>query len=239
MKIIDLTFPTPALNLACDEALLDHCEEGYEHEILRFWEPHEHFIVLGYSNKIRSEINEFSCRRARVPVLRRCSGGGTVLQGPGCLNFSLILRIDRAAGLENITRTNAYVLERHRKALSPLTGGGVRVEGTSDLALGGLKFSGNAQRRKSRWILFHGTFLTGLDLGLVEKFLAMPSRQPEYRRNRPHRDFLTNIEIPAARIKKAIAKIWGASDPFRGVPRKKIGSLARGRYSTRGWNRGR
>ena len=47
MKWIDLTYDSPAENLACDEALLDHCEEGGEGEILRFWEPSAFFVVLG------------------------------------------------------------------------------------------------------------------------------------------------------------------------------------------------
>ena len=40
MQLLDLTFPTPEENLACDEALLEMCEQGYDREILRFWEPH-------------------------------------------------------------------------------------------------------------------------------------------------------------------------------------------------------
>ena len=38
MKYFDFTLPTPAENLACDEALLEACERGGD-EILRFWEP--------------------------------------------------------------------------------------------------------------------------------------------------------------------------------------------------------
>ena len=38
MKLLDLTLPSPAENLACDEALLDWCENGEGEEVLRFWE---------------------------------------------------------------------------------------------------------------------------------------------------------------------------------------------------------
>src|SRR6267142_1472838 len=96
MKYIDLTLPTAAENLACDEALLDLCEEGYEHEILRFWEPREHFVVLGYANKIASEVNVPACKTNHVSIFRRCTGGGAVLQGPGCLNYSLVLKLHEA-----------------------------------------------------------------------------------------------------------------------------------------------
>ena len=109
MKCLDLTLRTPAENLACDEGLLDFCEGGCGHEILRFWEPQTHFVVLGHANRVATEVDREACERLGIPVLRRCSGGGTVLQGPGCLNYSLILKfpctapdIFRCSGLSEI-----------------------------------------------------------------------------------------------------------------------------------------
>ena len=89
MKGCDLTLPTPEENLACDEVLLDICEAGRLEGVLRFWEPAQHFVVLGYANRAAREANLEFCRSAGIRVLRRCSGGGAVLQGPGCLNYSL------------------------------------------------------------------------------------------------------------------------------------------------------
>ena len=57
MKYLDLTFSDPASNLACDEALLELCENGEENGILRVWEPDNYFVVLGYSNKVAREVN--------------------------------------------------------------------------------------------------------------------------------------------------------------------------------------
>src|SRR5436309_11867699 len=68
MKLLELTLPTPAENLACDEALLDLCEADSGNDgpsatssgssgILRFWEAREHFIVLGYSYQARTEAH--------------------------------------------------------------------------------------------------------------------------------------------------------------------------------------
>src|ERR1019366_4870445 len=91
---LDLTLPTPAENLACDEALLDACEAGRHPPVLRFWESPEHFVVVGYSNPVATEVNVEACQAAGVPILRRCTGGGTVVQGPGCLNYALILPIE-------------------------------------------------------------------------------------------------------------------------------------------------
>jgi hypothetical protein len=60
-KHLDLTLPSPAENLACDEALLDWCEENGGEEILRFWESPETFVVVGYANKVATEVNVSGC----------------------------------------------------------------------------------------------------------------------------------------------------------------------------------
>src|SRR5712671_1514459 len=150
MLLLDLTLGSPAENLACDEALLDWCETGQRDGVLRFWEPREYFVVLGYANKAAVEVNIEACQKRGVPVFRRCTGGGAVLQGPGCLNYSLVLRI--AGALQSITQTNCFVMQRNREALQPLINGKVEVRGQSDLAIGDLKFSGNSQRRRREFL---------------------------------------------------------------------------------------
>ena len=57
MKYLDLSLSTPEENLACDEALLELSEEVGNGEVLRFWESHRYFVVLGYSRKFRLEVN--------------------------------------------------------------------------------------------------------------------------------------------------------------------------------------
>ena len=235
MKILDLTLPSPQENLACDEGLLELCEQGYEHEIVRFWEPGEPFVVLGYSSRISSDVKLGACRRFRVPILRRCSGGGTVLQGRGCLNVSLILRLDGESSLRTITGTTRFILRRHKEALEPLIGRSIDVAGLSDLAIGGRKFSGNAQRRKRRGVLFHGTFLLDFDLPLVERLLAEPPRQPAYRRHRPHREFLLNLGIAAQPVKDALAAAWKANERLETAPLPQIERLTKTVYSSDAW----
>jgi lipoate-protein ligase A len=236
MKILDLTLATPEQNLACDEALLDCCEEGVGEPVLRFWESPRPFIVLGYSNQTATEANVDRTRADAMPVLRRCTGGGAVVQGPGCLNFTLVLKIPETGPLAAITQTNRHILGRHRDALLPVLGDQLLVQGTSDLALGTLKISGNAQRRKRNFLLFHGTFLVNFDILLVERSLPMPSRQPDYRRDRPHREFLTNASITKCEIKKRLAEMWGATELLTDLPADRIETLARQRYASEAWN---
>jgi lipoate-protein ligase A len=133
MKWCDVTFDTPAENLACDEALLDLCErEGVE--TLRFWESRQPFVVVGYGNRVASEVNVEACERRGIPILRRCSGGGTVVQGPGCLNYNLTLRIQEGGPRATVTGTNRFVMERNREALETLLCVDVSIQGHTDLA---------------------------------------------------------------------------------------------------------
>jgi lipoate-protein ligase A len=318
MKHITLTLPTPAENLACDEALLDACEaahtlaprgtsgeragergnldkrssspqpspplhgregEDFSTGILRFWESAEYLVVVGYANKVNAEVNQAACAEMNVPILRRCSGGGTVLQGPGCLNYSLILPFDETGPLRNITAANQFIMERNRSAIETLLSGrrrpeeshskigkqkaesgnsqsrltssptslspsSIAIRGHTDLTLSTihnpqstpLKFSGNSQRRRKTFLLFHGTFLLNFDLALIEKLLHMPTKQPDYRQHRAHSEFLTNLHLPADAVKQALQSAWDATAPLKEIPHAQIAALTREKYSTAGWN---
>lgn len=251
MKFLDATLATPAENLACDEALLDLCEEEGV-ETLRCWESRRPFVVVGYGNKVQSEVNVEECRRRAIPILRRCSGGGTVVQGPGCLNYNLTLRIPESGLLATVSGTNEFVMKRHRSALEELLGTPVAVKGFTDLAWrgvekgGGLptlnsalpwfKFSGNAQRRRRRALVFHGTILHAFDLALIDSLLRFPSAQPEYRASRSHAEFVRNISARPEDVKRALQRAWAAEPLVEQIPHARIHWLTESRYATDEWN---
>ena len=235
MKILDHSFTTPEENLACDEALLNESEASGGTEVLRFWTSRSYFAVLGYSNAWKEEV----ISRATVPVLRRCSGGGTVLQGPGCLNYSLVLKIpeDKSGSpLQGIVSTNRYVMEKNRAALETLLGKTVRVQGHTDLTLEDRKFSGNSQRRLKKRLLFHGTFLLDFDLARIGRVLKAPPKQPAYRGGRAHGAFVVNLEASPEKIKHALAGAWHAEKKLEEPPLERIRTLTAERYSKNEWN---
>lgn len=247
MKLFDRTFPSPAENLAADEALLDWREENGGEEILRVWESPEPFVVVGYANKIATEVNIANCEKRKIPVFRRCSGGGTVLQGRGCLNYALILRMTENLPFAGISSANQFIMERNRAAIQCLHPAFnidgpvfnisvISIRGHTDLAIGDLKFSGNSQRRRKNYLLFHGTFLLNFNLALAAEFLQMPSKQPDYRGNRSHAEFLMNLNLSADEVKSALQQFWKADSLLENPPLEKISQLAREKYSTREWN---
>ena len=244
MHFLDLTLPSPAENLACDEALLDFFEERGGAGVLRFWEPQDPFVVVGYGNHVQTEVNVPACEAAGIPILRRCSGGGTVLQGAGCLNYSLVLKIEENGPLHSITAANQFIMGRNRAAIATLSSKEIEVRGHTDLALvtrhsslvTSVKFSGNAQRRKKHFLLFHGTFLLNFDIPLIEKYLRMPSKEPDYRQGRSHKNFLTNLDLPSQTVKVALCEAWSAVRALEEAPRDAAALLARDKYVTREWN---
>lgn len=205
MQIFDHKMDHPQAHLDLDERLLD-IAEAKGHAFLRFWESPSYFVVLGRSNVAEAEVNLAACTKDQIPVLRRCSGGGTVLQGPGCLNYALVFPIDFAPQLATISDTTQWIMAQNAQAIRTQLPS-IQVQGISDLTFNGLKFSGNAQRRKRNAVLFHGTFLLNFDLDKISQYLAMPTKQPEYRQNRPHREFCTNLPITPSQVKAAL-EFW-------------------------------
>jgi lipoate-protein ligase A len=240
MQHLDLTLPSPAENLACDEALLDWCESGEGAECLRFWESPELFVVVGYANKVETEVDVAACEARKILILRRCSGGGTVVQGPGCLNYTLVLPITKDGPLHSIPVANQFIMRHNRAAVQSLNPQpstlNCAIRGHTDLAIGEKKFSGNSQRRRKHFLLFHGTFLLDFDLALIGDLLRMPSKEPDYRERRNHAEFLTNIKVSAEKVKAALRKEWNAISPLTKPPLEKIKALARERYLTNEWN---
>lgn len=244
MNFLDSTLQSPEENLACDEALLDFCEERGNGGALRFWEPPNYFVVVGYGNLVASEVNVEASERDKIPILRRCSGGGAVLQGPGCLNYSLILKIEEDGPLGTISSANRFIMERNRETIESafkIPGTNMKVAGHTDLVVEAgpgpaRKFSGNAQRRKKHFLLFHGTFLLNFNIRLVEKYLRMPSREPDYRVGRPHENFLTNLNLTAETVKQTMRTAWDAAEALEEIPSDSIALLVRDKYVTREWN---
>lgn len=235
MRWLDFTAAEPAADLAWDEALLDAVELGGD-EVLRVYEPRRTCVVVGYGNSIAREADRQACVDARVPILRRISGGGTVVLGPGCLAYSLVLQISRAPDLSTVGGTNRYVMERNRVALERLLGRPVSVRGHTDLTLGDRKFSGNAQRRRRQALLFHGTFLLASDLERIPRLLPMPSAEPDYRDGRGHLDFVTNLGIEAAAVKVALATAWNATEAWTASLEAPVQQLMNERYANPDWH---
>jgi lipoate-protein ligase A len=164
-----------------------------------------------------------------IPILKRISGGGCVLQGPGCLDYALILKIENHPEISTIPDTNRFVINKNCEILSEILSTNVKVSGITDLTINDKKFSGNAQRRFKDYVLYHGTFLINFDFSLMEKVLKIPKRQPCYRKNRAHSDFLINLNISPDIIKEKMKSAWEATTPLVEFDSNAVINLAKNR----------
>ncbi len=218
MRIKEISFSEPEKNILFDEVLLHLAEQGEGGEVLRFWESPRPFIVLGRIGKPDEDIHLGRVQQEGIPVLRRSSGGGTVVQGPGCLNYSLILSKESHSSLPDLRQSYQYILNKVINAFVPL-GIDAAFMPVSDIALKQTqkKISGNAQKRGRRFLLHHGTILCSFDLELIERYLMIPRDIPEYRRARPHLEFVANTGAHPSKIKMALRDAFKAFDGAQGA----------------------
>jgi lipoate-protein ligase A len=236
MDYLGLTLPTLAENLALDEALLLRAEEGPSSDVLRLWEWSSTAVILGAGSVLAADVNEAACRADGVPIVRRSSGGGTVLLGPGCLLYTLVFAYDSAPELTQIGSSYCYILKRVGAALNLPA---LQPRGTSDLALDALKVSGNAQQRKRHHLLHHGSLLYAFDVALLGRYLRMPARQPAYRQQREHGDFVTNLPLGKDELVERLRSGFGADHAVTDWPADLVRELVQTKYGLTEWTRRR
>jgi len=233
VELLDLTLPTAAENLALDEALLEECEAGRTGNLLRLWELPAYAAVLGSASVRAAEVRMAELQADGVPLLRRISGGGTVILGPGCLCFSLFLGLDQP-GLQEVRGSYCLILGKLAKVLSAHVPG-VACAGTSDLAVHGRKFSGNSQRRLRRYLLHHGTLLYDFDLSRLPRWLHPPPRQPHYRACRDHLDFVTNLPLSRIHLRVLLAQAFPVMQQRTNWPAHLVQRLTVQKHSHPSW----
>jgi lipoate-protein ligase A len=205
MRLIDRCPPDPIGNIALDSVLFAAVEERDGEETLWLWESPQPAVVVGRFGVIGREINERACRADGVPVMRRITGGGAVVIGPGCLNYACVLSLEARPELRDVAGSYGAILGWIVEALGAP---GLDVAGVSDLAVGDRKVGGSAQRRGRRALLHHGTVLYGFDASLMERYLKTPRRQPAYRAGRRHAAFVTNAPMEPVAIVAGLARAF-------------------------------
>lgn len=171
-----------------DFALLD---EG--RAAARTWTCTSTAVVLGVGRAAADDVDEGECRARGVALLRRASGGGTVVIGPGTLQYALVL--PHAPGREppSLGEVKRLCNESVRRALLACGAADVEAEPCGDLRVGDRKVGGTALRRHRDATMLHGTLLLEPDLAMVAALLRHPSREPAWRQGRSHLAFLAGL----------------------------------------------
>lgn len=192
MQLIDFTMDDPAMDIALDEALLIEAERGNRPEVLRFWSSGRNAVVIGRGQDAAQTVRLEACRENGVPVMRRFSGGGAVLLAPGVLCYTYIMEYEKRPGTRDLRKSYEVVGSLLKEGLRRI-GVESEIQPLGDLAAGGRKISGNAQARRRKYFLQHGTLLVMPLVKLIDRYLPHPPEEPEYRQGRTHADFLSNL----------------------------------------------
>jgi lipoate---protein ligase len=189
---------TAAEHLARELVLFQSVEAGEGDNCFRLWETAQPVVVVGRCTSISDHVDLDACRADGVDVLRRSSGGGAVVLGPGCLNYAIAVSLVSRPELADVAGSFCAILGQVAASLGVP---GVAVAGHADLSFNGRKVSGNAQRRGRHALLHHGTLLYDFDPRCAARYLKEPARQPAYRAARPHAEFLGNLPLSVQLIR--------------------------------------
>ena len=151
-------------------------------------------IVLGFSGKIPELVDEHEVKKSdkSIELIRRYTGGGTVIVDDSTFFTSFIMN-NKDADCKPYPRD---IMQWSNIVFQPVFenfGGNVQFAlNENDYVLNDLKIGGNAQTIiKDRWV-HHTSFLWDFKAENM-KYLLMPKKRPEYRRDRDHLDFLDRV----------------------------------------------
>lgn len=193
-----------------DVELLERVEAAGQ-PAFRTWTFHRPAVVMGRGSRIAAEVDTQACSRLGIPVLRRASGGGAVVVGPGTLQWAFALPHALSVELATIAGCKRLCNRILITALAAQPGartlGRLTADESGDLMLGDRKVGGIALKRRRRASLVHGTILTEADLDVIDLALPHPPREPAYRAGRCHRDFLASTgPIDRRLLEQAVAQ---------------------------------
>lgn len=155
-----------------------------------FWVPDQTYLVLGQSNQADSSLYVDLVLKDHVKVLKRPSGGESVILTPRTLVLAVRLISEK---LENpqvyFKRINGIVID----ALSQAGIADLAYRGISDVAIGPRKILGSSIYRKKHMVFYHAVLNISEDIHLIAKYLRHPGKEPDYRKGRSHHEFVTSI----------------------------------------------
>ena len=160
---------------------------------VRVFEPRDTRLVLGRGQDPERELQVAAAQADGIPIHRRIAGGGAVVLAPGMVVVAL--RLPRIPGNADCTFgvVNACLIP----AIAQATGVIPVCRGHGDLAIetdaGTRKILGSSLRQQRDLAIYLAVLLVDDAVPLMERYLAAPSREPDYRAGRGHAAFCTHL----------------------------------------------
>lgn len=154
------------------------------------WQPDDVYIVLGRSNDTEKSLNTQLVIKDGIKVLKRPSGGETVVLTPQTLVFSIKIDSCKLKHPKSIFNTinNSLIKELSKNGIE-----GVYSRGISDLSIGEQKILGSSMYLKDNIYFYHAVLNVSEKPQYISQYLKHPSREPDYRKGRGHSEFITSL----------------------------------------------
>lgn len=163
MIYVKFSSPDVTLNLAAEYFFAS--EHVFADEVFMLWCPRPTLVVGSFQN-VHEEVNTSYAVSRGIDIVRRLSGGGTVYQDEGSVQFAFIEKRD---GDIDFVRYLTPICEA-------LKGIGIDAvpNGRNDITVDGKKVSGNSQYRVAGRTVHHGTLLFSVDVDEMERATSLP-----------------------------------------------------------------
>jgi lipoate---protein ligase len=160
----------PFFNHAAEEYIMNK----FQDEVFILW-INKPSILIGRNQNTISEINVDYVRENDIVVVRRLSGGGTVYNDYGNMNYTFITYKDKKdPQIKNGFEKFALPVINALQSL----GVNAIFTGRNDITIDEKKFSGNAQYSQKDKLLHHGTLLYDCDMSKLS--LALKSKAMKF-----------------------------------------------------------
>ena len=162
-------------NMAIDRAVLVVNSEGKVPPTVRFftWKPSA--ISIGYFQSLEEEVDLEICQKYGIDYVRRITGGGAVFHDQE-LTYSIVIPESHSQIPKNIIESYSRICGAIMRGLK-LLGIESRYAPINDIVTNGKKISGNAQTRKLKTVLQHGTVLIDVDVDKMFSLLKVPNEK--------------------------------------------------------------
>lgn len=166
-----MEFKDPFWSMAIEEALFEKVAAGLSSDTLRFW-VNRNAVVIGRFQCPKDEVVIGGCSAQRAMIVRRFSGGGTVYQDTGNLNFSVFIKKDLgiSAKTEVFDKIGRVIV-----ASLDLLGVKAKFDGKG-VYVGGKKISGIAGAVAKKAIMVHSCILVNTRLEVLYNVLNLCAR---------------------------------------------------------------
>jgi lipoate-protein ligase A len=158
---------------------------------LKVWVPKNLMVVVGKGSDPEEELLAENILLDHIPVIRRGTGGCAVVLSPEMVVVSFVVKNNPER------KQNEYFSRFVNAIVGAFKKLGVRdieMRGISDIAINGLKVAGSSIFRSKHYVFFHSIINLAGNTRPMERYLKLPPREPDYRMNRSHKDFVTSFK---------------------------------------------